>query len=124
MKYKICLLSLSLSLIITGCDKNSNKSTQSISQESKELCYSTEETAKQIMYARQSGASMGELLKRLDKLEKQQGSDTSQIVDLMASLIRDAYKVPLTTSEEGKKNAIDEFQNEALIACLDAFSKK
>lgn len=59
MKYKICLLSLSLSLIIIGCDKNSNKSTQSISQESKRTLLFHWGDSKQIMYARQSGASMG-----------------------------------------------------------------
>lgn len=125
MKITVLLLCLTVTVsLLVGCDRNKNSSIQSKSnkEENRKLCYSIGETSEKIMYARQNGVPMSELLKKLDALTKQNSNALPETISLSESLITDAYKVPRYETEEGKRDAIENFQNSALSECIKAFS--
>lgn len=125
MKIRLLLLGITVSLLV-GCERNENSSGKIKSNKvaNRELCYSIGETSKQIMFARQSGAPMSELLKKLDAITKDNSNALPETTALAETLITDAYKVPRYETEEGKRDAIEDFQNSALSECIKAFSNK
>lgn len=114
----IILLALVFGLV--GCDsaKNSKKSANH-SKDAEEFCQSIANFSANTMEARQNGASMGEIL---DKLNAPAEGVMDETRDLMKSLVRDAYATSLQSSQSNKNVVIGEFKNQAHLECLKSFN--
>lgn len=68
------------------------------------------------MANRQHGGRAIDSIQRIEENLKDQ-----PIKEFYIAIVKDAYKQPLWDTEEKKKEAEIEFENEALIICLDNF---
>lgn len=68
------------------------------------------------MYNRQHGGQAIDSIKNIEKNLKDKPDKGFYL-----AIIKDAYKQPLWGTEDKKKEAEIEFENEALMICLDSF---
>lgn len=76
-------------------------------------CDELSKMAGRIMDSRQSGVPINDMLSVLDE----HGGNASSILRRWTI---EAYKEPLYSTDENKRIAITEFQNEAMILCIEA----
>ena len=81
------------------------------------LCETFSDYAKNVMTARQEGASIARLIKIVNSPDPEDGG-------VMQQIVIDAYDHPKLSLEENKREAIKDFENEIYIQCIKASAKK
>ena len=78
-----------------------------------ENCKVITKAAESIMDGRQNGTSAADFYERIEKSVKDE-----QAKKILMILVKEAYKTPKFSTEEYKLNAVSEFKNECMIACM------
>ena len=93
-----------LALTITSSTVNANQF---------ENCKVITKAAETIMDGRQNGTSAADFYENIEKNAKD-----AQAKKILIILVKEAYKTPKFNTEEYKLNAISEFKNECMVACM------
>ena len=102
MKNQIKLIVLAIA--ITSSAANANQF---------ENCKVITKAAESIMDGRQNGTSAEDFYERIEKTVKDE-----QAKKILKILVTEAYKTPKFSTAEYKLNAINEFKNECMVACM------
>ena len=78
-----------------------------------ESCKTIANAAEGIMDGRQNGTSAAEVYDRIEKGVKDKPAKNTLML-----MVKEAYKTPKFSTNEYKNNAVSEFKNEYMIACM------
>ena len=78
-----------------------------------ETCKVITKAAESIMDGRQNGTNAEDFYERIEKTVKDE-----QAKEILMILVKEAYKTPKFSTEEYKLNAVSEFKNKCMIACM------
>ena len=78
-----------------------------------ENCKVITKAAETIMDGRQNGTSAADFYENIEKNVKD-----AQAKKILMILVKEAYKTPKFSTAEYKLNAINEFKNECMVACM------
>ena len=78
-----------------------------------ENCKVITKAAESIMDGRQNGTSAADFYENIEKNVKD-----DQAKKILMILVKEAYKTPKFNTAEYKLNAISEFKNECMVACM------
>ena len=78
-----------------------------------ENCKVITKAAETIMDGRQNGTSAADFYENIEKNVKD-----DQAKKILMILVKEAYKTPKFSTAEYKLNAISEFKNECMVACM------
>ncbi len=94
-------------VILTAFTLPSITSASTISSSKQEMCTTLSAIAERIMYLRQEGTDMMELVK-------------VTTVPIAMKMIEQAYEQPQYSTDEYKQRAVQRFKNEWVLACIKA----
>lgn len=108
MKKLIALAALAVSTPAMGA---------SLSASDVKLCKIVGQSAWAVMKGRQDGIAPTFVYETLDNIHR---SDTPYIMDLIVTMIQEAYEMPSYFAENQKKKAIDDFEATYELSCFES----
>ena len=104
------ILGLCFVVILVGCSK-SNSTNDMASNTA--FCQAMDDISATIMFNRQIGMSMAEMMKIADQ------SDDQQVKEAIQAIIKDAYLTSRYEIKEDQEKAITDFRDEVYLTCIE-----
>ena len=104
------ILGLCFVVVLVGCSKSNSTSDMTSNTA---FCQAMDDISATIMFNRQLGVPMTEMIKTADT------SDDEQVKEAIQAIIKDAYLTSRYEAKENQEKAITDFRNEVYLACIN-----
>jgi hypothetical protein len=104
------ILGLCFVVVLVGCSKSNSTSDMASNTA---FCQAMDDISATIMFNRQLGVPMAEMIKTADT------SDDEQVKEAIQAIIKDAYLISRYEAKENQEKAITDFRNKVYLACIN-----